>query len=124
MDFQDPSLRTADIFSVITTAEKTGFSCRPSRPCEPIIKTPFWFALMQSVSSMFVNYHRYTEASINVQLSTRLGVSRSCLDCLQSLFFCKNTKIKCFALQADILDEGQIYLGGGGPTPRPPVQYK
>lgn len=29
-------------------------------PCEPIIKTPFWFALMLSVSSMFVNYHKYT----------------------------------------------------------------
>lgn len=45
-----------------------------------------------------------------MQLSTRLGVSRSCLDCLPSLFFCKNTKIKCFAFQADISDEGQIYL--------------
>ena len=29
-------------------------------PCEPIIKTPFGFALMLSVSSMFVNYHKYT----------------------------------------------------------------
>ena len=29
---QGPSLRTADMFPVITTAEKTGCSCRPSRP--------------------------------------------------------------------------------------------
>ena len=52
-----------------------------------------------------------------MQLTTGLGVSRSCLECLQSLFFRKNTKIKCFALRAAILHEGQIYLGGGGPPP-------
>ena len=64
---------------------------------------------------IFTFTYSITEASLDVQLTTGLGLSRSCLDCSQSLFFCKLIEIECFALQAVTLDEDQIYLGGGEP---------